>query len=104
MTCERTSAGALAHPLTRTHPSPHTRAYARAHTHRPQEDFEPITDAFFSELATLGFIGAIVFALTYNYDSSCEGACSVMQRLSLQVLGEPMELQVCLGLGFELPG
>jgi hypothetical protein len=61
--------------------------------HRTPETFEPITDAFFSELATLGFIGAIAFVLTYNFDSSCEGACSVMQRLSMQALGEPMELQ-----------
>ena len=29
--------------------------------------FEPITDAFFGELATLGFIGAIAFTLTYNF-------------------------------------
>ena len=61
--------------------------------HRTPETFEPITDAFFSELATLGFIGAIAFVLTYNFDSSCEGACSVMQQLSLRALGEPMELQ-----------
>ncbi len=57
------------------------------------EAFEPITDAFFSELATLGFIGAIAFTLTYNFDSACEGPCSVMQRLSQHFVGEPMELQ-----------
>lgn len=57
------------------------------------EAFEPITDAFFAELATLGFIGAIAFTLTYNFDPSCEGPCSVMQRLSQHFLGEPMELQ-----------
>ena len=32
---------------------------------RDPEVFDPITDAFFSELATLGFIGAIAFTLTY---------------------------------------
>ena len=55
--------------------------------------FEPITDAFFSELATLGFIGAIAFMLTYNFDQSCTGACSLMQRLSTAVVGEEMLLQ-----------
>ena len=53
------------------------------HTHHP---FEPILEAFLAELATLGFIGAIAFTLTYNFDSSCEGACSVMQRLSMHFL------------------
>jgi hypothetical protein len=61
--------------------------------HHTPHVFEPITDAFFGELATLGFIGAIAFTLTYNFDSSCEGACSVMQRLSEQVLGNEEELQ-----------
>jgi len=55
--------------------------------------YEPITDALFSELATLGFIGAIAFTLTYNFNSDCEGACSVMQRLSLKLVGESDELQ-----------
>lgn len=53
------------------------------HTHHP---FEPILDAFLGELATLGFIGAIAFTLTYNFDSDCEGACSVMQRISMKFL------------------
>jgi len=44
-----------------------------------EQEFEPITDAFFGELATLGFIGAIAFTLTYNFDSDCEGTCTVMQ-------------------------
>jgi len=44
-----------------------------------KQEFEPITDAFFGELATLGFIGAIAFTLTYNFDSDCEGTCTVMQ-------------------------
>ena len=53
-------------------------------------------DAFFSELATLGFIGALAFLLTYNFDSACdpqEAACSVMQRISLHFLNEGMALQ-----------
>jgi len=58
-----------------------------------EETFQPIVEAFFSELATLGFIGALAFLLTYNFNSTCEGACSVMQRLSEKVLGEPDELQ-----------
>ena len=61
--------------------------------HHTPHVFEPITDAFFGELATLGFIGAIAFTLTYNFDSDCHGACSVMQRLSDKVLGEPEALQ-----------
>jgi hypothetical protein len=59
--------------------------------HHTPHVFEPITDAFFGELATLGFIGAIAFTLTYNF--SGEGSRSVMQQLSERVLGEPMELQ-----------
>uniref|UniRef100_A0A7S4KHI9 Uncharacterized protein n=1 Tax=Guillardia theta TaxID=55529 RepID=A0A7S4KHI9_GUITH len=67
------------------------------------EAFEPIMDAFFSELATLGFIGAIAFTLTYNFQKSCEGACSIMQRLSEKFLGEPGELQeIFEGLHFLL--
>lgn len=61
--------------------------------HHTPHVFEPITDAFFGELATLGFIGAIAFTLTYNFDSDCHGACSVMQRLSDKLLGEPEALQ-----------
>jgi hypothetical protein len=30
---------------------------------------------------------------SYNFDSDCEGACTVMQRLSERVVGEPNELQ-----------
>jgi len=61
--------------------------------HHTPKEFEPITDAFFGELATLGFIGAIAFTLTYNFDSDCEGTCTVMQHLSDRFLGEPGELQ-----------
>mmetsp|Transcript_38397 Transcript_38397/g.90634 ORF Transcript_38397/g.90634 Transcript_38397/m.90634 type:complete len:998 (-) Transcript_38397:84-3077(-) len=61
------------------------------HTTPPEN--APIVDAFFSELATLGFIGALAFLLTYNFSSSCEGACSIMQQISDHFLGEPDELQ-----------
>ena len=70
--------------------------YVEHHTHHP---FEPILDAFLGELATLGFIGAIAFTLTYNFDSSCEGACSVMQQISMKFLVTSPAAAPCSGNG-----
>mmetsp|Transcript_10060 Transcript_10060/g.24625 ORF Transcript_10060/g.24625 Transcript_10060/m.24625 type:complete len:739 (-) Transcript_10060:31-2247(-) len=55
--------------------------------------FKPLVNAFWSELATLGFIGALAFLMTYNFNPECKDVCSVMQQISEHFLGEPMELQ-----------
>lgn len=54
---------------------------------------QPIVDAFFSELATLGFIGALAFLLTYNFNPECREGCTFMQKLSQHFLDDPEELQ-----------
>eukprot|EP00282_Hemiselmis_andersenii_P028597 CAMPEP_0169449542 /NCGR_PEP_ID=MMETSP1042-20121227/12667_1 /TAXON_ID=464988 /ORGANISM="Hemiselmis andersenii, Strain CCMP1180" /LENGTH=771 /DNA_ID=CAMNT_0009561289 /DNA_START=94 /DNA_END=2405 /DNA_ORIENTATION=+ len=73
---------------------------------RVPEEFEPIVEAFLSELATLGFIGALAFLLTYNFAEACHPDaqdCTIMQRISDYYLGERMELQeIFEGLHFLL--